>query len=153
MRLFSGRGEGDATLYRYVETHSAEPGPLTAQQLDVLVHARNLAPQVSGIGLNTGGQLIAARRFEEAAAVLRQIAYNPHGGDASKRLSKCLPRPSVWRRKLLGAASPRPTDGQSSGPDAKGVRSRHSRAPRRFRQAENQDFRPSNPYIESLCRN
>jgi hypothetical protein len=89
------------TLYRYVETHSAEPAPLTVQQLDVLVHARNLAPQVAEIGLNTGGQLIAARRFEEAAAVLRQIAYNPHGGDASKRALEMLAE-----AERLGGGSP-----------------------------------------------
>ena len=68
------------TLYRYAQA-SMHMGALNDNSLNVLLRAYDLAPQVQEIGLNAAAQLIGRGRYEEAAVMLRRIAYSPHAGD------------------------------------------------------------------------
>ncbi|MDX2238365.1 MAG: hypothetical protein NW203_12460 [Hyphomonadaceae bacterium] len=73
------------TLYRYVETFTDLNQPLSARDLDVLLRAHDLAPQVFEIGANAAAQLAAARRYREAIATLTPFAQDPHGGPRAER--------------------------------------------------------------------
>lgn len=61
----------------------ASPRPLADPALDVLLRARELAPQVEDIGLMAGEALAERGRVAEALAVLAPIAADPHGGAAA----------------------------------------------------------------------
>jgi tetratricopeptide (TPR) repeat protein len=56
------------------------PDRLTDQQLDVILRAHALAPQVSDSILTAAVALGHRGRMKEAANVLRPLAHNPHGG-------------------------------------------------------------------------
>ncbi|HWA00622.1 MAG TPA: hypothetical protein VG841_09950 [Caulobacterales bacterium] len=71
------------TLYAYATTYMMADGPIPDDALDVLLRAYDLAPQVSEIGLNTARNLMEHDRFDEATAILRPIAFSPHGQGAS----------------------------------------------------------------------
>ncbi|MBI1186334.1 MAG: hypothetical protein GC206_03245 [Alphaproteobacteria bacterium] len=71
------------TLYRFAMTFWRNDAPMPRERLDILVEAANLAPQVDEIGINAGIQLLSHGRRDEAIAVLRPIAYAPHGGSTS----------------------------------------------------------------------
>ena len=68
------------TLYRYAQA-SMQIGALNDNSWNVLLRAYDLAPQVQEIGLNAAAQLIGRGRYDEAAVMLRRIAYSPHAGD------------------------------------------------------------------------
>lgn len=75
------------TLYGYAQTF---PLPLDSTQLDVLVRAHLLAPQVAEISLNTARALLSAGRRDEATSLLETVAYAPHGGGASEHARAML---------------------------------------------------------------
>jgi tetratricopeptide (TPR) repeat protein len=79
-------------LYYYAMSYMRR-GRLTENQLNVLLLAQNLAPQVDTIGMNAAAALINAKRPNEAEPILKAIAGNPHGGgaaDAARDLLKKL---------------------------------------------------------------
>jgi hypothetical protein len=65
------------TLYHYVRTF---PRPLQDSTLEVLLRARELAPQVDEIGFTAAVALMHADAHQQAVPILRSIAYNRHGG-------------------------------------------------------------------------
>lgn len=85
VRAFNQNATHAPTLFRYAETHFAAPGPMSQTNLDVLVTARNLSPQIGDIAFMTAAALMESNRFDEAESVLRPIAANPHGGPAARR--------------------------------------------------------------------
>jgi tetratricopeptide (TPR) repeat protein len=87
-RAFRANPNHVPTLYYYVRAHNAYPMP--EQVLDVLIQAHLLAPQVDEIRFNLAIQLLNARRFPDAAAILGPIAYNPHGGETATRARRYL---------------------------------------------------------------
>lgn len=71
--------------FRILAAHAkASPRPLTDTALDVLLRARELAPQVDEIGLMAGEALAEKGRTAEALAVLAPIAADPHGGASAR---------------------------------------------------------------------
>jgi hypothetical protein len=74
------------TLYLYALTFADAPAPLTSEQLDVLARAVELAPRASDMRLRLADELIEAREFENAVAVLRPLMYAPHNGRLGARV-------------------------------------------------------------------
>lgn len=99
------------TLYRYVETFTDLNQPLSARDLDVLLRAHDLAPQVFEIGGAAATQLAAARRYREAIAVLTPFAQDPHGGPRAERARAMIAAYTMgegMRNEAAGAAPAAP---------------------------------------------
>jgi tetratricopeptide (TPR) repeat protein len=86
-RRYLGRGyrlDGNhvPTLARYAETYAGEymSGATYENYVNVLLLARQLAPQVDEISLNAASVLVSANRQREAIPILRALAYDPHAG-------------------------------------------------------------------------
>jgi hypothetical protein len=111
VRAFNHNPDHAPTLFHYTETFVAESGKLTPEQLDVLLTAYALAPQVQEIGLNTAEQLLAAHRYRDAVAVLKPIAFDPHSAVAINANSKGdSENPTVtFARNLLAEAEAKAT--------------------------------------------
>ncbi len=67
-------------LFGYAQVQLAS-GPPTRNVLDVLLLARQLAPQVAEIGLLTAHVAMRQGDFAVAETLLRPIAFNRHGGE------------------------------------------------------------------------
>ena len=101
------------TLYAYAETYSAAPGVMPDGPLDVLTQAHLLAPQVLEIRVRLGGELLRARRFDEAAPVLRPAAFSAHESGLTRQ-ARVLLDAAVRREPpnpdALAAAAREPAD-------------------------------------------
>lgn len=75
-RAFEIRPDHWQTLLNYVADSQTPNGK--AEQ-DILIAARDLAPQVGEINTRLGMSLALEQRFEEAATVLTPVANSPHG--------------------------------------------------------------------------
>lgn len=101
------------TLYAYAETYSATPGVMPDGPLDVLTQAHLLAPQVMEIRLRLGGELMRARRFDEAAPVLGPAAFSPHESALTRQarvLLEAARRGEQANPEALEAAAREPAD-------------------------------------------
>jgi tetratricopeptide (TPR) repeat protein len=80
------------TLYRYAETFSGATQSASSAEntLNVLLLARQLAPQVQEIGINAAQALLAHGRAAEAVPILRVVAYDPHGGGTAEAAREML---------------------------------------------------------------
>jgi hypothetical protein len=80
------------TLARYAETYSGAAMTDTAYEnyLNILLLARQLAPQVDEISLNAANVLLAGGRAREAIPILRALAYDPHAGGAAEAAQRLL---------------------------------------------------------------
>ena len=80
------------TLARYAETYAGvSMSEATFENyLNILLLARQLAPQVDEISLNAANMLIAADRPREAIPILRALAYDPHAGGAAETALRLL---------------------------------------------------------------
>jgi hypothetical protein len=58
--------------------------------LNILLLARQLAPQVDEISLNAANALLSSSRTREAIPILRALAYDPHGGGAAETAQRLL---------------------------------------------------------------
>lgn len=79
------------TLYRYAQAYNGVmmDGPTFENYLNVLLLARQLAPQVDEISINAASALMGNNRHAEAIPILRALAYDPHAGgnaDAAQRM-------------------------------------------------------------------
>ncbi len=74
------------TLYRYAETFSgvAQSRAASENRLNIMLLARQLAPQVQEINLNAANLLMAHGRAAEAVPILRMVAYDPHAGSGAE---------------------------------------------------------------------
>jgi hypothetical protein len=88
VRAFRANPDHVPTLSYYVRTQNAYPLP--ENDLNVLIQAHLLAPQVQETRFNLAIQMLNARRFEEAANLLGPIAYDPHGGEGAERARRYL---------------------------------------------------------------
>jgi hypothetical protein len=68
------------TLMLYAQLADPRSRPLSANDLEVLLRAREMAPQVGTLNVMTAIALGQANRLPEAANVLEPLAYAPHGG-------------------------------------------------------------------------
>jgi hypothetical protein len=80
------------SLYGYADTYSGVMmnEETYANYLNVLLLARQLAPQVDTISLRAARALMTADRRSEAIPILRALAYDPHGGGAAERAQELL---------------------------------------------------------------
>lgn len=80
------------TLARYAETYSgvSMDQATYANYINILLLARQLAPQVDEISLNAANALISANRAREAIPILRALAYDPHAGGAAETAQRLL---------------------------------------------------------------
>lgn len=80
-------------LFAYAQTYGYG-GDIPNSAVDVMVQAYNLAPQVTSHAINIGMILIYHERYDEAAVVLRGVAYAPH----------MPPSTAEFARRMLTAA-------------------------------------------------
>ncbi|WP_135212348.1 tetratricopeptide repeat protein [Vitreimonas flagellata] len=72
------------TLFAYASTFIQGYGPMSSENLDVLARSLELAPQADHIRLTVARELMVAREYDAAAAVLRPLLYAPHGGSSAR---------------------------------------------------------------------
>ena len=66
------------TLRDYVRTYQARNPVLEKNQMNALLAAYQLAPQVSELAIETGDALARAGRYREAWSVMSPTVFNPH---------------------------------------------------------------------------
>ncbi|HEX8655162.1 MAG TPA: DUF1570 domain-containing protein [Allosphingosinicella sp.] len=69
------------SLYRYVQTFSAEPDFTTDNNTNAMLLAVQLAPQVADARMNAAKMLLIRREFELAERMLQPLASTAHSGD------------------------------------------------------------------------
>jgi predicted Zn-dependent protease len=97
-RAFRADPQHVPTLYRYAQTYFSLPGPMAVNQLNILMEAYNLAPQVSAISMTSALALLEVERFDEAIPILRALASEPHGNALSARARELLTQAEERRR-------------------------------------------------------
>jgi hypothetical protein len=82
------------TLARYAESYSGSrmSDATYENYLNILLLARQLAPQVDEISLNAANVLLSANRQREAIPILRALAYDPHAGGSAEVAQRLLAR-------------------------------------------------------------
>lgn len=78
------------TLIAYARGREEVPGYPNKNDLNVLLDALDLAPQVAPVRINAAKALIRHERYADAAAVLEMLVANPHGGEAAGEARKLL---------------------------------------------------------------
>ena len=66
------------TLIRYAESLRADPRFVSDNTVNILLLARQLAPQVAEASINAARLLLARKRFEEAEQLLLPLTADPH---------------------------------------------------------------------------
>lgn len=91
-RGFRIDGNHVPTLARYADTYDgvSMSGATWENYLNILLLARQLAPQVDDISLRAANVLIAADRPREAIPILRALAYDPHAGGSADLAQRLL---------------------------------------------------------------
>ncbi|HEX8364732.1 MAG TPA: hypothetical protein VF603_05550 [Allosphingosinicella sp.] len=86
------------SLYRYVETFSGEPTFTSDNNVNAVLLAMQLAPQVYEIRMAAGAMLILRGEHEQAQRILEPLASNAHSGAWAQRaralLQKAIDRTS-----------------------------------------------------------
>lgn len=77
-------------LLAYAKSRSAEPGYPNDNDLNALLAARQLAPQVATISLMAGEALLKHGHRPQALAILSALTNDPHGGAAAARAHTLL---------------------------------------------------------------
>lgn len=78
------------TLYRFAQSLRGEPEFLSANTRNVLLLARQLAPQVSEIAINAATLLMARREYEEAILYLAPLAATPHDSSLAQAARRMM---------------------------------------------------------------
>lgn len=78
------------TLYGYALSRKLDPKYPSDNVLNVLDKAHELAPQVSDITVTEAQALIARGQNGDAAALLKPVANDPHGGKTAKQAKALL---------------------------------------------------------------
>ena len=73
-------GKHFQTLYRYVQSRAEEPGFVSEANLEILLLAQSLAPQVGEIRVAAARMLMLLNDFELAEAMLTPLAGSAHEG-------------------------------------------------------------------------
>ncbi|MDQ0463497.1 hypothetical protein QO010_001268 [Caulobacter ginsengisoli] len=77
-------------LYGYIRSRLIEPSFPTDNDMQVMLTAHDLAPQVEEITLIAARALMRRKRFEEAKGLLGPVANSPHGGEAAEAAKSLL---------------------------------------------------------------
>jgi tetratricopeptide (TPR) repeat protein len=87
-RWFGRAHQADAnhyqTLFRYAQSLRRDPGFISENNIDVMLLAHQLAPQVAEITLNAASMLIAHRDNGIAINLLRPLASDPHNAELAQ---------------------------------------------------------------------
>lgn len=80
------------TLARYAESYAGTSMSDATYEnyINILLLARQLAPQVDEISLNAANMLLAGNRVREAIPILRALAYDPHAGGSAEVAQRLL---------------------------------------------------------------
>ena len=90
------------TLYRYAQTFSDEPGFLSENNLNVMLLAHQLAPQVADIRMTAVQMLLMRRDYELAEALLRPLASTAHDGPLAAAAREMLERARARNNAGIG---------------------------------------------------
>jgi hypothetical protein len=77
-------------LYGYIRSRLIEPTFPTDNDMQVMLTAHDLAPQVEEITLIAARSLMRKKRFDEARGLLGPLANSPHGGGAAEAAKSLL---------------------------------------------------------------
>jgi tetratricopeptide (TPR) repeat protein len=91
-------------LYRYAEASMGRSDAAPESTLNVILLAQQLAPQVAEYRLNAANMLMHHERYDEAVALLRPLAYEPHGGEMATTAQGMLEAARARRPYKPGAA-------------------------------------------------
>jgi hypothetical protein len=80
------------TLYRYAQSFSDEPEFASENNLNVLLLAHQLAPQIAEIRMNAASLLLMRREFEQAEALLLPLASTAHSGQLAEAARTMIER-------------------------------------------------------------
>jgi hypothetical protein len=83
-RAHKADGNYFPALYRYAQSLWGTPDFLSDNTLNVMLLARQIAPQVEEIAIDTARLLMLKKRFADAEVVLAPIAARAHGGKVAK---------------------------------------------------------------------
>lgn len=72
------------TLYRYAQSFAAEPEFRSENNLNVLLLALQLAPQVAEIRMTAAALMLSRREFAQARALLQPLASTAHSGSLAE---------------------------------------------------------------------
>jgi hypothetical protein len=113
-------GQDFRALYGYAQARTVEPDYPNANDLEVLLLARELAPSVDEISLQAGAILVAQGRRKEARAVLLPLLNSPHGGEGQEAARTLLNEqapapPAVEPMEPTPASCPAPCPAGESG--------------------------------------
>lgn len=91
-RGFRIDGNHVPTLARYAETFAGSSMSEATYEnyANIMLLARQLAPQVDEISLNAANMLLAGDRVREAIPILRALAYDPHAGGSAEVAQRLL---------------------------------------------------------------
>ncbi|GAA0770483.1 DUF1570 domain-containing protein [Actinomadura yumaensis] len=89
-RAYAATDNDYRTLMLIAEMRHGEPGYPNDNDMLTLGLAFERAPQLAGVRLNYADALIQRDQKDEAIAVLKPLANNPHGGAASDRAAQMI---------------------------------------------------------------
>jgi hypothetical protein len=94
-RSFKADPDDWRTLMLYAQLADPRTRALSTNDLEVLLRARDMAPQVGSLSIMAAVALAQADRLADAARVLEPLAYSPHGGAAAARLAEAMEKASA----------------------------------------------------------
>jgi hypothetical protein len=89
-RSFKADPDDWRTLMLYAQLADPRNRALSTNDLEVLLRARDMAPQVGSLSIMAAIALAQADRLPDAARALEALAYSPHGGAAAARLAEAM---------------------------------------------------------------
>lgn len=101
------------TLYRYAQSLRNDRAFVSENTSNVLLLAHNLAPQVSEISMNAAALLVRRGGYDQAIALLRPLAADPHDAELARAARGLLDE--AERRGRPPAESPPRPEGANSG--------------------------------------
>jgi hypothetical protein len=114
------------TLYRYAQSFSDDPEFASENNLNVLLLAHHLAPQVAEIRMNAAALLLMRREYAQAEALLMPLASTAHSGELADAARTMLERARRRDNAGVGAAFD-----QEAGDDAEQPPTPQPEAPQR----------------------
>jgi hypothetical protein len=90
------------TLFRYLESRSEEPGFVSAANLEVMLLAQSLAPQVGEIRMAAARMLMLLDDFELAERMLAPLAGSAHEGGQTAAARELLAKARARSKEGIG---------------------------------------------------
>jgi tetratricopeptide (TPR) repeat protein len=110
-RAHQADGNHYQTLFRYSQSLRRDPSYASENNLNVLLLAHQLAPQVSTITMNAAAMLIGNGDYGLAIPLLRPLAADPHNASLAAAAKRMIERANAG-----AAAHPAPAQGHDQPP-------------------------------------